>query len=148
MLHSNLAKGFSLKCCCCCTEEFGGPELFRGSVRKFGRQTHKVVIGGLDLKMSKACLKLSPDNLCPAALIKISPSWNCPDSQAGWEGNIRLTRIKFVNGGGASGPPVKKKCINNVHVFYQLLSRIYPEFITTVKILKIIWSDFFKKMDF
>ena len=97
--------------------------------------------------MSKACLKLSPDNLCPAALIKISPSWNCPDSQAGWEGNIRLTRIKFVNGGGASGPPVNRNIIKNnnvhVHVFYQLKSRIYPEFITTVKISKIIWSNSF-----
>ena len=109
MLHSNLAKGFSLKCCCCCfcTEQFE-PELF-GSVRTFGRHTHNVVIGGLDLKMSKACLKLSPDNLCPAALIKMSPSWNCPDSHAGWDGNILLTRIKFVNGGGASGPPERKK---------------------------------------
>ena len=110
MLHSNLARGFSLKCCGCCGTELEqfGPELFGGSVRTFGRHTHKVVIGGLDLKRSKACLKFSPDNLCPAALIKMSPSWNRPDSHAGWDGNIRLTRIKFVNGGGASGPPERK----------------------------------------
>ena len=47
------------------------------------------------------CLRVNPERAWPPAPIKISPSWNWPDSQAGCIGKTFLTRIKFVKGAGA-----------------------------------------------